>query len=51
MLGHKNIIVCEISDAYLLRCLRHREKHGKDILIIIIAVGVFVVYKVVLACW
>ena len=31
ILGHQNIGVCEISDTYLLRCLRYEENHGKDL--------------------
>ena len=32
-LDHQSISVCEVSDTYLLGCLRYTEKHGKDILI------------------
>ena len=32
-LDHQNISVCEVSDTYLLGCLRYTEKHRKDILI------------------
>ena len=28
-LGHENLGVCEVSDAYLLGCFRYREKHVK----------------------
>ena len=32
--------VCEDTDTYLFGCLRYTEKHGKDILISYLAVGV-----------
>ena len=32
-LGHQSLCVCEVSDTYLLGCLRYREKYGEDILI------------------
>ena len=28
-LGHQSLSVCEVSDTYLLRCLRYREKAFK----------------------
>ena len=33
MSGNKTVGVCNISDTYLIRCLRYGEKHGKDVLI------------------
>ena len=33
-LDHQSLSVCEVSDKYLLGCLRYTEKHRKDILII-----------------
>ena len=36
-MGHENLCFFEVSDTYLLGCLRYREKHVKYILI---AVGV-----------
>ena len=31
-LGHQRLSVCDISDTFLLGCLRYRGKHRKDIL-------------------
>ena len=32
-MDHQSLSICEVSDTYLLGCLRYTEKHGKDILI------------------
>ena len=45
-LGRQSLCVCEVSDTYVLGCLRYTEKYGKHILI---SCGcVVVVYKCVI---